>query len=256
MATPQSHRPFFFHFFKVVFDQDVSGYTTVCQTSFFKRYFRLGHQWPYHGLTDWVYGMVTDILDQKSDKKNVVCETVVWLLTLKKAGLGDRGMVTARLGQKPERQRPSSIKTSPYWWATDAVVRIGALQIAVNTMVRTRRERIQGFFLDVDVRCTPTSRRKKTKFTPFCSAPSYLRRSGRQQFAGVRRLSVRGSFDGWQTPAVMFLTQSAIDLVKNLNAGVRCPSKLPLIDRRRKSALKLLPSRSPHTMARNERGWI
>ncbi len=102
MATPRSHRPGFFHFFKVVFDQDVSGYTTVCQTVFFKRYFRLGHQWPYHGLTDRVSGMVTDVLGQKSDTKKTVCETVVWPLTLKKPGPGDWGMVTTRLGQEPD----------------------------------------------------------------------------------------------------------------------------------------------------------
>ncbi len=58
--------------------------------------------------------MVTDILGQKSIKKNRVCETMVWPLMLKKRGPGDRGMVTAGMGQKPERRRPSSIKTSPY----------------------------------------------------------------------------------------------------------------------------------------------
>ncbi len=59
--------------------------------------------------------MVTDILGQKSDfKKNPNCETMVWPLTLKKPGPGDQGMVTAGLGQKPERWRPLSIKTSPY----------------------------------------------------------------------------------------------------------------------------------------------
>ncbi len=34
---------------------------------------------------------------------------------VKKPGLWDRGMVIGRPGQKPERQRPSSFKTSPYW---------------------------------------------------------------------------------------------------------------------------------------------
>ncbi len=43
--------------------------------------------------------MVTDVLGQKSDNKNPVCETMVWPLTLKKPGPGDRGMVTARLGK-------------------------------------------------------------------------------------------------------------------------------------------------------------
>ncbi len=58
--------------------------------------------------------MVTDIVGQKSDKKNPVCNTVVWTLTLKNPGPGDQGMVTAGPGQKPEHRRPSSIKTSPY----------------------------------------------------------------------------------------------------------------------------------------------
>ncbi len=57
--------------------------------------------------------MVTDVIGQKSDEKTPVCETVVWPMTLKKPGPGERGMVTAELGQKPERRRPS-IKTSPY----------------------------------------------------------------------------------------------------------------------------------------------
>ncbi len=116
---------------------------------FLKRYYRLGRQWPYHGLTDRARGMVTDILCQKSDKKTPICETMVWPLTLKKPGLGDRGMVTASPGQKPECWRPSSNKTSPYWWMMDAGVRIGAFWIAVNTMAQTGRRRIQSFFLDV-----------------------------------------------------------------------------------------------------------
>ncbi len=71
---------------------------------------------------------------------------------VKKTGPEDRGMVTARLGQKPECRRPLSIKTYPYLWMTDAGIRIGAFQIAANTMARTRRERIQVFFFDVDIR--------------------------------------------------------------------------------------------------------
>ncbi len=103
---------FFFFFFKVVFDQDISGHTMVCQTGFFKKDIL---DWdindPYHGLTDRVRGMVTDVLGQKSDKNPKI--PLVWPLMLKKPGPGDRGMVTAKLGQNPEHQRPSSIKTSP-----------------------------------------------------------------------------------------------------------------------------------------------
>ncbi len=100
-AIPLSDRPG--HFFSIRFlNWSASGHTTVSQTVFFfiffksrfrpkcqwpyhslsdqvflKRYFRLGCQWPYHGLADRVRGMVTDVLGQKSDKKNPVCETVV-----------------------------------------------------------------------------------------------------------------------------------------------------------------------------------
>ncbi len=64
-----------------------------------------------HRLGPWY---VTDVLGQKSDEKNPVCETVVWPLTLKNPGPRDRSMVTARPGQKSECRRPSSIKTFPY----------------------------------------------------------------------------------------------------------------------------------------------
>ncbi len=45
--------------------------------------------------------MVTDVLGQKSDKKTLVSETVVWSLMLKNPGPGNRGMVTAGPGPKP-----------------------------------------------------------------------------------------------------------------------------------------------------------
>ncbi len=64
---------FFSIFFLVVLDQNVSGHTTVYQTGFFlKRYFRLGRQWPYPGLTYRVRGMVTDVPGQKRGKKKPV----------------------------------------------------------------------------------------------------------------------------------------------------------------------------------------
>ncbi len=77
-------------------------------------YFRLGRQWPYHSLTAWVRGIITDVLHRESDrktpwsvrlryglwrpgakrvrKKNPVWQTVVWSLRLKKPGLTDRGV--------------------------------------------------------------------------------------------------------------------------------------------------------------------
>ncbi len=63
--------------------------------------------------------MVTDVPGQKRDKKPV-CKTMVWPLMFwskttfkkngKKPGPSDRSMVFAGLCQKPERQRPLSIK--------------------------------------------------------------------------------------------------------------------------------------------------
>ncbi len=115
-------------------------------------------------------------------------------------------MVTTRLGQKSERRRPSSIKLpliDGRW--------MPGLELLPFHSPQIRRRRTEGgkfriFFLDVGVHLTPMSRKKKkTKFAPFRSAPSYLRRSGRQQFAGLRHLSIRGSFDEPRTPALKFL---------------------------------------------------
>ncbi len=47
---------------------------------------------------------------------------------------------------------------------------------------------------------------------------------------------------------------SLVDRVKNLNAGIRRPSKLSLIDKRRTAALKLLPSGSPQIQWRGREG--
>ncbi len=113
----------------------------------------------------------------------------------------------------------------------NAGIRIGAFWIAANTMAWTGREQIQVFFSLISA--------------PFHSTPSYLRRSRRQQFIGVHRLSIRGSSDGQRMLVFQFLTQSASDRVKNLNVGVRHPSKLPVIDGGRTPALKLLPSGLP-----------
>ncbi len=56
---------------------------------FLKRYFRLGRQWTYHSLTDRVYGMVTDVLGQKSDKKNPGLRDQGTATDIKKPGPGD-----------------------------------------------------------------------------------------------------------------------------------------------------------------------
>ncbi len=49
-------------------------------------------------------------------------------------------------GEKPERRRPLSIKTSPYWWTTDADLKIVPFRIAGNMMVWNGRGQIQLFF--------------------------------------------------------------------------------------------------------------
>ncbi len=113
--TTVSQNPFFFNFFSVVFDQDVSGHTTVCQTVFLKDILdcesmtisQSHRPGPWNG--HWCPR------SKKWYKKNPVCETVVWPLTLKKPGPGDWGMVTGGPSEKPECWRPLSIKTFPYW---------------------------------------------------------------------------------------------------------------------------------------------
>ncbi len=125
------------------------------------------------------------ILDLDINDHTIVSQTrsVVWSLmsyaekgTEKKPGLWDRGMVTGRRGEKPEHRRPLSIKTSHYWWRKDAGVKIVTFRIAANTMARNGRGQIQLFNV------WRRRQKKKAEFTPFHSAPSYLRQSGRQQF--------------------------------------------------------------------------
>ncbi len=79
-------------------------------------------------------------------------------------------------GEKPERRHPSSIKISRYWWGTDTGVKIVTFWIAANMMAQNGKWRIQVF----NIWCR--RQEKKAEFAPFCSAPSYLRRSGRHQF--------------------------------------------------------------------------
>ncbi len=148
----------------------------------------------------------------KKGLKKPVCEAVLWLLTLKKPSPRDRGMVTGGPGEKPEHRCLSFIKTSPYWCTTDAGVRIAALRITANTMARTRRERICFFF--VIVMSNVRRRQEKKKLN---SPPSVLRHriygnlEGTNSNASVRCPLIRGSFDGWRTPAFRFLTRSGSD---------------------------------------------
>ncbi len=160
----------------------------------FLKYFRLARQWPYHGLTDRVRGIVTDILCRKSDRKKPGQWDRGGMATdVKKPGLWDRGMVTGRWGEKHERRCPLSVKTSPYWQMTDGGIKIVAFQIAAYDGVKWKGENL-GFFLDVSIRLTPTSRKKLN------SSPSISRYricgdlEGNNFNASVRRSSIREVF--------------------------------------------------------------
>ncbi len=138
----------------------------------------------------------------------------------KKPGLWDRGMATdvkktqsgrpryghCRTGQKPECQRPSSIKTSRYWWRTDAGVKIVTFRIAANTMKRNGRGQIQLF----NVWCR--HQEKKLNSPPSISCHRICGDLESNNFnAGIRPPSIKESFDGQWTPAFRFFTQSASD---------------------------------------------
>ncbi len=157
---------------------------------------------------------------------------MVWPLTLKNPGLWHRGMVTGRPGEKPERWHLSSIKTSHYWWRTDAGVKIVTFRIAANTIARNGSGWIQLFNI------WRPSQEKKNWICPlhFATPPIPHHRicgnpEGNNFKAGICGPSIRGSFDGRRTPTFRFLTWSLADWVKNLNADICRPSKLPLIDR-------------------------
>ncbi len=96
-------------------------------------------------------------------KKNLVCETAIWPLALKKPGLWDWGMVTGGPGEKPERRHPSSIKTSRYWWRTDARVKIVTFRTAANTMAQNGRGRIQLF----NIWCRRQEKKSWFRLLPF-----------------------------------------------------------------------------------------
>ncbi len=101
---------FLIHQWPYEFNKPQWPYHGLSYWVFLKRHFTTGHQWQYHGLIDWV-------------KKNPVYETVVWSLTItvgnvlekkmKKPGLRDRGLVTGRLGQKPDWKK---MAWSVRWW--------------------------------------------------------------------------------------------------------------------------------------------
>ncbi len=141
---------------------------------------------------------------------------------LKKPGPWDWGVVTRGPGEKPECRRPSSIKTSRYWWRTDAIVKIVTFRIAANTMTRNGRRRIQLLTSDTVVK------KKKAEFASFCSvsrkkklnsSASVLRHricgdpEGTNSNTSFRHSSIRENFDGRRTPAFRFLTQSGSDYI-------------------------------------------
>ncbi len=87
----------------------------------------------------------------------------------------DRGMVTAGPGQKHECRPPSSIKLPLIdGWRTPG------LELLPFQLLQIRWRGTEGgkfSFLTSDVKI-----KKEAEFAHFRSAPSYLRRSGKQQF--------------------------------------------------------------------------
>ncbi len=125
-------------------------------------------------------------MSKKWQKKNPVCETAVWSLTLKKPGPGDRGTIIGRPGEKPECRvrRPSKLPVID-GGRTPALKLLpsGSPQIRWRRM---ERGRIQLFNI------WRRRQEKKGKFAPFRSPPSYLRQPESNNFkTGVRGPSIR-----------------------------------------------------------------
>ncbi len=113
----------------------------------------------------------------------------------------------------------------------DAGVKIFAFRIVANTRAQNGRGNSDFFILmsALDV--------KNLNLPP--SVPRHCicgDRKDNNSNLGILHPSIRERFDGRWMPAFRFLTRSLANWVKNLNTGVRCPSKLPLIDRRQKLA--------------------
>ncbi len=109
-----------------------------------------------HILADRVCDMVTDVLGQKSDKKTPVCETVVWLLP---DWVKNLNASVRRPSKLPliDGQRTPALELLP----------------SRSWQMRWRRPKGGEFsFLtsDADIK----KEKKKTKFTPFHSAPLYV----------------------------------------------------------------------------------
>ncbi len=138
-----------------------------------------------------------------------------------KSGLWDRGKATDvkktwslrpryghwRTGEKPEHWRPSSIKTSHYWWRTDAGVKIVTFQIAANKAAWNGRKWIQLFNV-----WHPSQEKKSwIPFLPVCAIVFAAIQKVTNSNTGVGRPSIRGSFNGWRTPAFSFFIRSGSD---------------------------------------------
>ncbi len=79
----------------------------------------------------------------------------------KKPGPRDQGMVTAGPGQKPERRHPLSIKLSLIdGWRMPGLELLPFRSPQIQ-WCGTEGGKLRIFFLDVGVRHTPTSRKKK-----------------------------------------------------------------------------------------------
>ncbi len=132
---------------------------------------------------------------------------MVWPLTLKKTGLGDRGMVTADQVKNLNHgvRRPSKLSLIDKR-------QTAALKLLPSGSLQIQWRRIVFFFLQKKTKFAPLPFRaiKKNCPLPFhaivCGDPE-----GNNFNTGVCHLSIRGSFDGQRTPAFRFFTQSASD---------------------------------------------
>ncbi len=104
-------------------------------------------------------------------------------------------MVTGVPGEKPEHRCPLYIKTS-------------------NCCLPDRRKYDDAEWKGVDIKKKNPNSLPSRQCHCICGDPE-----GANSNAGVRRPSIRGSSDGWRTPAFRFLTLSAVTIPRSPGLG-------------------------------------
>ncbi len=117
---------------------------------------------------------------------------------VKKIWSGDQGMVTARLGQKPERRHPLSIKTSLIDGQRTPALELVPFRSPQIWWRGPEGSEFRVFFLEVCPPSIPCHR--------ICGD-----QEGNNFNTVVHSPSITGSFDGQWTPAFRFFTQSTSD---------------------------------------------